>query len=279
MATATQRRTNRMNREELTRRLLARFEYARRYREPWEDRAVEWYKLYIGYRERAEEGRSNLHIPRTYEQIDTLRARIVKSFFGSRPYIEFIPKPDNDQVHDAVRQANEAKARLASALVDDELERNNIYRPLHDWVTNLLISPLAIMSVRWRYEERTVRRRVEQAVLTVDPWTGVVLPMVDPYTGQPVTQLVVVEQTEPEWDDNELQVVDFFDFWVDPKGHDVDSCRFVFQREWLTREQIEAYLSVLEDEMASVGGGEVFPVRWDEIQGQSEALLTEGKWQ
>src|SRR5690606_14500222 len=205
MATATQRRTNRMNREERTRHLLARFEYARRYREPWEHRAVEWYKLYIGYRERAEEGRSNLHIPRPYEQIDTLRARIVRSFFAARPYIEFIPKPDSEQVHDVVRQANEAKAKLAASLVDDQLARNNISRLFYDWVTNLLISPLAIMSVGWRYEERTVRRRVEQPVLVFDPWSQQVVPVVDPYTGQPVTQMVVVEQTEPEWDDYELQ--------------------------------------------------------------------------
>src|SRR5690606_2611413 len=138
---ATRRR--RMNREEMKRQLLARFEYARGYRAAWEDRAIEWYKLYVGYRERAEEGRSNLHIPRTYEQIDTLRARIVRSFFAQRPYIDFIPKPDSDQVHDVVRQANEAKAQLAASLVDDQLEKNNIYRLFYDWATNLLISPAA----------------------------------------------------------------------------------------------------------------------------------------
>src|SRR5690606_23187851 len=142
------------------------------------------------------------------------------------------------------------------------LEKNGIYRLFYDWVTNLLISPAAIMSVGWRYEERTVRRRVEQPVLAFDPWFQQVVPVFDPFSGRPMRQLVVVEAVEPEWDDNELQVVDFFDFWVDPKGHDIDSCRFVFQREWMTRDQIEAYLSVLEDEMASVGGGEVFPVRW-----------------
>lgn len=275
----TRTRRTRMGREERKRQLLSRFEYARSYRQSWEDRAIEWYKLYIGYRERAEEGRSNLHIPRTYEQIDTLRARIVRSFFAARPYLDFIPKPDNDMAHEWVRQANEAKAKVASSLADDQLEKNQIYRLFYDWTTNLLISPLAIMSVGWRYEERTVRRRVEQPVMAFDPWMQTLVPVFDPYTGQPMTQLVVVEQTEPEWDDNELQVVDFFDFWPDPKGHDVDSCRFVFQREWLTRDQIEAHLGVLEDEMESVGGGQVWPIKWDEIEGQSESLVTEGKYQ
>lgn len=277
---ASQQETLRqLSKETLTQRLLSRFKYAQSYRQAWEDRAIDWYKLYIGHREPLtadDDGRSNLHIPRTYEQIDTLRARIVKAFFAQRPYIEFLPKPDTDQVHDWIRQANDAKAQLASSLVDDQLEKNGIYRLFYDWVTNLLIAPAAIMSVGWRYEERTVKRRVEQPVTIIDPWTGAAMPIIDPYTGQPMTSMAVIEQTETTWDDNEIQVVDFFDFWPDPQGADIDSCRFVFQREWMTRDQIEARLAVLEHEMG--GEGRVHRIDWDKLHG-GDNFMSESKWQ
>src|SRR5690606_42103106 len=63
------------------------------YRQQWEDRAIEGYKLYIGYRKEFEETtegkrrriqRSNIHVPRPYELADSLRARIVKSFLDRK---------------------------------------------------------------------------------------------------------------------------------------------------------------------------------------------------
>ena len=286
---ATNFRLHRQNRDVLTRHLLARFEYARSYRTPWENRAIEWYKLYIGHRDKPDpsdpdyeykRNRSNLHIPRTYELVDSLRARIVKSFFSVRPYFEFLPKPSGPEgVQPLVRQANERKAAIAASLVDDQLDKNQIYKLFYDFVTNLLISPAAIMSVGWRYETRTVRRRVEVPLTAIDPWLGRPVAVFDPFTGQPMTQLVVMESEEPVWDDNEIQLVDFFDFWPDPLGHDIDSCRYVFQREWMTREQIEARLAVLEQEMVSAGAGRLYAVRWDDIQGQGDALRSDSRWQ
>lgn len=66
--------------------LLQKFNYAESWRRQYDEVAVECYKQYVGYRPPPDEehiGRSNLHIPRTYEQIDALRSRFIKSFFSS----------------------------------------------------------------------------------------------------------------------------------------------------------------------------------------------------
>ena len=281
--------------------LRERFRYADDYREQYAERAKRWYQLYVGYRDDVVEGRSNLHIPRAYEQLDTIRARLTKSFISQRPYVEFmpriLPRTTQDQVVD-----NERKADIASSLVDLQLDRNKIGSVFYDYVTSMLIFPCAIMSVGWRYEEKRVRRKEPIMGPVMDPQTGwpaidweKVQPMVDPQTGQPVMDpqtgqqipdpntmqplidvvgMEIVEKDEIAWDDNEVQNVDFFDFWPDPRGNDLDDCRFVFHREWMTRDDIEDKLEMLQ--MAH--SGVVNEINWDEVTGD-HGNLEEGKWE
>ena len=242
--------------------LIQRFHYAERWRRQYDQRAVEAYKLYVGYREPIDDpelkGRSNLHIPKTYEHVDTIRARLVKTFFSVRPYIDFVPVPTGTTL---VSEENDRKARVAAALVDLQLERNNILRVWYDFITSLLVFPAGILAVGWRYETKQVRRRVTQ-------------PLVNE-TGQIVGFTVVeVEQPVVAWDDNEIVNVDFFDFWPDPRGRDIDSCRFVFHREWATRKEVEEKLALLAD----AGAGEVFDLDLDALASASSAI-EEGRTQ
>lgn len=252
----------RINERERLAELQSRFSYAESYRKQYDEKAIDSYKLYVGYRD-AKDGRSNLHIPRTYEQLDTLRSRLVKAFAGARPYLDFIPtsRPETtlDQVH-----SDAMKAKIASALVDMQLERNNWQQLFYEYVTAYLIFPAAVMGVGWKFDRRIVRRKVEiPKVMGIDPF------------GQPIvtTEMQVIETPEIAWDDNELVNIDYFDFWPDPRGRDVDSCRFVFHREWMTREQIEERMEVLYQ----AGAGEVFVPDWDKVEGASG--LEEGRWE
>lgn len=251
-------------REERQAELLSRFSYAEGWRVQYDRRAVEWYKLYVGFRKPLEgikRDRSNLHIPAMYEHLDTLRARLFRSFVATRPYIEFLPMPTG-LTAEAVKSLNTDKAVVAAALVDAQLERNGWPRLLYDYLTSLLVMPAAVLSVGWRFERRPVRRRVAQ-------------PVIDPITGAQVGMtLVEVTTEETVWDDNEITLVDFFDFWPDPRGRDIDSCRFVWQREFATAKEIEERLEVL----AEAGQGEVYPVNWDELKSAGEGL-EEGRWQ
>lgn len=268
---------NATDRKELTARLMHRFHYADSYRRQWEKTAIECYKLYVGWRDeppREKRGRSNLHIPRPYEQVDALRARIVKSFFATRPYVEFLPVPQGEKIDPDTLRANAQQAAVAAALVDAQLERNNIVRKFYDWVTNLLVFPAAIFSVGWRYETKPVRRRIEVPVFYLDPATMQPIVAADPFTGQPMTQLITIETNEAVWDDNEIQVVDWWDWWGDPRGSDIDSCRYCFQREWVTRDQLESKLELL----IATGSGKPYPINLEELRGTS-AHLEEGKWE
>lgn len=278
-----------IDKDQLTALILGRFQYADDYRRQYDERAKSWWQLYEGYREQLAEddpryGRSNIHVPRPYEILDALRARLVKSFFGQRPYLDFLPLPSgNAQLDRETYEANERKAGLAAALVDGQLERNSIIRKWYDFVTNFLVLPAAVMAVGWRYEERKVRRRVEQPVMmtavTADPMTGLPaitqVPVIDPMTGQQQTELVEVEEIVPVWDDNELQVVAWEDQWCDPLFSDIDEARFFFHREIATRSQLDAKLQLLKD----TGSGKVFSVDWDTVEQNGGMVSDDGLWQ
>lgn len=197
-----------------------------------------------------------MHIPRIYEEIDSLRARIVKSFFSTRPYIDFIPQPSQG----AVGELNEEKAQVASAVVDMQLNRNKITAKFYDFVTSVLIFPAGVLGVGWRYEKKKAKRRLPFYYQTESGFAGVMLALQE------------VEVTE--WDDNEIVNVDYFDFWPDPRGTDLDSCRFVFQREWSTKEQIESKLELLKE----TGSGEVWAPDFESLRGAGGGL-EEGRWQ
>lgn len=220
--------------------LLRRFTYAESdRRQNYDEIASEAYKAYIGYREPLPEGvqRSNIHIPRTYEYIDTLRARYLKSLLGSRPYIDFIPVGQTLEIV----QTNSEKAELAAAFLDSQLERNCFPAVLYDFITSALVFPVAVMSVGWRYEKRKVRRRIYD---------------------QKLNTYVERESEEVVWDDNELQHIPWGNFWWDPMGSDIDSCRYVFQRTYETQEQIEARLNLLKER----GKGKVYELDWERLR-------------
>ena len=109
--------------------IITEFTYTDSFRKQYEEAALRYYKQYAGYREALSAeftGRSNLHIPRTYEEIDTLRSRIIKTIFATRPYVDFVPHPAG-YVPDGIEQKQyiellEAKAKIAASKVDNQLD-------------------------------------------------------------------------------------------------------------------------------------------------------------
>ena len=240
--------------DDKTQEVMGLFRDAEGYRSQYDQKAIDYYKLYRGYRNKLPEalkGRSNLHIPMVYEHVDTWRSRLLKNFFGSaRPWIEFIPQPREGE---EVTNANDQKARIAAALTDMQLEKNNVTTLFYDWFTCLLVFPAAIASVGWRKE---TKKRKKKEPLTLNMF-GIQIP---------TSILRIVDKEETIWDDNEIQMVDFFDFWPDPRGTDVDSCRYVFQREWVTKPELQAKLDLWK----AAGTGTVTDPDWEELKGTSD---------
>lgn len=259
------------SKEEVLTELLGRFTQAEDHRKQYDEIATRCFKLYRVHQKEALDGRSNLHIPRVYEQVDTLRARMIKSFVSQRPYVEFIPKvkatTSVEDYEDSTR-----KADIASALVDMQMENNKIRAKMYDYITSLLIYPAGILGVGWKYDEKMVRRKQHSQRMIFDPFGR---PMLDTETGMPIIQQVteIIEQKEVAYDDNEIVNIDFYDFWPDPKGQCIDSCRYVFHREWLSREDIEEKILVLE----RANGGQAFNIDWEKIK--SSSGLKEGRWE
>jgi len=242
---------------------LELFKYAEDYRQQWDDRAIEWYKLYRGWKAELPEGeaRANLHVPKTYEAIDTIRARLVKAFFGARPYVDFIPMPIHG-TRDHLEKA-EQRAEVASALVDEQLSKNNIVSKYYDYTTSYLVFPAGIMSVGWRYEKKYMRQPIPVPHIVQTPQG----PMVHIENQQQ-------ESLNTVWDDNEINNVDFFDFWIDPRGTNLDTARFVFHREWVTEEQLIQRLHWLNQ----LPEGEMFEFDLKKLR-QAGAKLRQGFWE
>ena len=253
--------------------LINRFDYADNFRKQYERRAIENYKVYVGYRPPLPEdaqGRSNLHIPLAYEMVDTLRSRIHQAFVRTRPYVDFVPIPSAQQLswwtNPAYVEFAEQQAKLAAALVDTQLEKNDWEAVFYDYLTSLLIFPAAILAVGWRYEQKRVRRRVP--VTTGLQWDsfGNIIPRIE---------MQVIEQLETAWDDNEIINVDFFDFWIDPKATNIDNARFVYQREIVTRGQIEDLMVTLSESQS----GDVFQLDWEALKDKGAEWAHEGRFE
>ena len=240
---------------EITEEIKKIFTYFDEYRQQYEEKAIDWYKAFIGYNEdrNVEEGKSNLHIPKTYEIVDTIRARILSSFFDKRPYIEFTTMPEFGDVRSFA--VNEDKAEVAAAFVDEQLEKNNVASVMYDFVTSMLIFPSGFLGVGWRYEKENIKRKTKVPI--ADQFGS--------YTGK--WKWGVVESEEVIWDDNEIFNIDFFDFWGDPDSSDIDDARAVFHREFVTKKELEDKLQL----MADVGEGIIYDVDVDKIPPHSSS--------
>lgn len=235
--------------------LISRFNYADGFRHQYDQRAIENYKLYTGYREQLPPqlaGRSNLHIPKTYELVDSLRARYLRAIFGQSPVIEFVPNPLlyfqeglNPADYLQMLLTAEDSAKYSTYLVDQQLRNSQVYRRIYDFITSMLVFPAGIMSIGWKYKTKKMKQRG----MKLDEETGIYIED-------------VIEQETVTYDDNELQYVDYYDFWPDPRGIDMDSCRFVFHREWATEDSLKEKLAVL----AEAGSGKVYePDDWETL--------------
>lgn len=254
-----------MDRDRLTTELRAKFEWADSWRRSYYDEiAIQGYKNYIGFKEALppdKAGRSNLFIPRTYEELDAIRARLIKTFFSTRPYIDMVPMPRN--LAEVQALLNTEKGEIATALIDQQFEKNQIFVKMYEFITTLLFMPAAILAVGWRYEQREMFTR-ELVTGTIQIGENMM----------PVADLQKVKKLVTVWDDNEIVNVDYFDFWPDPRGTDIDDCRFVFQREWVTEDELIQKLDLLRE----IGAGTVFDLDFQTLRGTS-ADREEGRWE
>jgi hypothetical protein len=270
-----------INSTQMEQMLLSRFYWCDTYRQDWENRAISYYSLYTGFphryyaehserdlfdhlRREDDDGRSHLHIPKAYELCDGVRARIVKAFTSAKPYIEYLPKPSHPS--EAGLQSFTDAGDKMTAIVGDDLDRNDYESLIYQLITAALIYPAGVLTVGWRTQKETMTHRRRQPNIIrkngKPTWDGT-------WTLKTVTEPVTL------WDNNEISYLDWFDFWRDSRGRsiDIDQDRFNFYREWLTEDEIEEQLDIMSD-----AGCDVFPIDFHSLRDMGGSVQ-EGRWE
>lgn len=226
--------------------------------ENWRDSAYKdlWQRCYKRYRNyvdklydpntgREIKDRSNISIPYTFTQVETVLPRLVESLFAARPYVTVKGREPSD----------EPNAKNMETLLDWQMnERLDIQDIFHKGLKEMCIYGTAVAYVGWKYKERKVIRRQLQTLL--DENNNPIIE-VDPTTGEEVeiADYAAVEVTETVWDDPDVKFIDLGLFFVDPNATDIDDARYCGHVAYLTKSELE--------EMAE--RDESMKLKWDEI--------------
>ncbi len=253
--------------QEVLNMLLSMFAIDSQHRAQYEAEVLRGYRQFLAYVDESITGRANLFIPRTYQQADTTRSRLMKALFNNAPYVGFVPKVGKNTDLKTI-MLNKLKSQIPAALVNQQLEKNEIQTVAWDFFTSMMFAKAGILSVGWRYETRKVRKYQDKQEDIRDEF-GNVMDTIEWKSFDEVEDVV--------WDDNEVQNVDWFDFWPDSRGRNwnPNTWRHAWHRDWATKERIEAKLNVLK----RLKGGTVYEINetdWDRCKAAS-ASLQEGR--
>jgi len=151
---------------------------------------LEHYKMYRNYRSDAViGGRSNRSIPLAFEWVEVVKSRLFDIFCGKRPYVRVKGREPMD----------EYPAKAIELYQNYQYDLENQYRRLvYNILTQALVYGTGIAKVCWRYKEDM--RTVYQPILQDMPQLG----------SLPEQQMV------PIYDNVFFELVDIFDFFVDP---------------------------------------------------------------
>ncbi len=197
--------------------ILQRFNWAEKWRKPWDDKWLRWYKAFRGVvpkLPKGEEDRSNLHIPYTYSTVDTVRSKLLTTVFATRPYISFIPK-DADDVE---------TAKGMETLVDSQLGRTDAETLIkfYKLITDMLIYGSCPYEIGWKYEEKKTYRKEPKYEMG----------------GTMLMGYSIVEDMAVVWDDPDFQPFMIDDLFSDPEGTSIDDSSWQIRRRYITEKEL-----------------------------------------
>lgn len=209
--------------------VLERIERAEGYRDSnYRDKWLDYYKMYRSIPPEVEAGRSNIFVPYTFTNIETIASRITESLFANRPYVIVMPREDSDA----------DKAEKTQTLLDYQLEQiMRLKRIFSEHIIKCLcVYGTAISYTGWQVKERKIKKQASFAEPLLSD-TGE--PMLTDTGEFLLTEhLTPVEQVQTVYDDPVVQNIDIFDFFIDPKATCVSDARFCGHKEFQTKEQL-----------------------------------------
>jgi len=188
--------------KELANKIVSRYTTSRNWREPLKQKWDDFYDLYRGVLNSSTKSmwQANIFVPYAFSTIETIVPRLV----AGRPQIDVMPREEGDADY----------ARVQSYLIDFQWDQCDMDKMLPDIVRQMLIYGTSVVKVYWDKKVETVEEEVE----------------VDPDFPELGSQKVEVEKTTKN--QPVVEMVDLYDFFWDPKGHDIDSCGWVAHRTY-----------------------------------------------
>lgn len=244
-----------------------RIEAAERYRDnTYRDRWERYFKQYQNVVDQLKDqdgkpikDRSNISIPYSFTQLETILPRLVETLFAGRPYVTVkgVPFSVRDWRDNQLTKPWEQAAKKMETLLD--YQQNIVFDIQDEFHIGLKICGLygtTVAHTCWRLSEKTVRRKELVPVMSgeIDPETGKEMPIMD--REQPLMDWQPVDVTVKEYDDPQVNFIDLGLFFVDPNGEDIDDARYCGHVAYLTREQI--------DQMAA-SDPDGFKVNWNKV--------------
>lgn len=194
--------------------VMSRFRQADDDRKQREEEWREFYKLYRSYIDDDEwnEDGSNLFIPITFANVETVLPRAIEALFEPSPPVSVLPRSKDDV----------PKARPVEMLLDYQFDRAAVRDRFEETVKDALIYGTGIGKIRWRYEARETTQRRPAITMFGRPlfMREVRIPIVG-------------------YDDPEYIPVDIMDFWIDPNATDLDNARYVIHRSWADFDELQ----------------------------------------
>ena len=210
-----------------------------------------WKRCYKRWRNYADEiidketgkpaDRSNISIPYTFVQVETILPRLVETLFASRPYVSVKDREPSDLPN----------AEKMETLLDWQMnERMDIQDIFHGGLKGCCIYGTSIAYTGWKWEQRPVIKKQPQPV--VDEETGE--PILDDVTGEPITELKPMKIDEIEYDDPEVKFIDLGLFYVDTHAEDIDDARYCGHVSYETKEHLQ--------KMEKLG---IYKIDWEKV--------------
>ncbi len=189
--------------------------------------------------------RSNISIPYTFVQVETILPRLVETLFAARPYTAVRDREPSDLPN----------AKNMEVLLDWQMnERFDIRDLFLVGLKETCIYGTGIAYTGWKWEQREVIKKQLMPVTEPDPFTGEDVPVYDEVTGEEVTDWQPVRMNEIEYDDPELKFIDLGLFYVDPNAEDIDDARYCGHDEFQTKEQLQ--------KMVDLG---IYKINWKKV--------------
>jgi hypothetical protein len=182
--------------------------------------------------------RSNISIPYTFTQVETILPRLVETLFSARPYMRVLEREPSD--------LNSAK-NMETMLDWQMNERFDIQDIFHHGLKECCIYGTSVAYTGWKWEEKQIIKKQQVPVMDIDPMTGKELtdpetgeplPIYDDY-GEPVTDWQPMKVNEITYDDPELKFIDLGLFYVDPSATDINDARYCGHDDFMTKEELQ----------------------------------------